>query len=485
MEPIISKLQEGVKYPRFERDATRIINDLVTHVTKERGIYSSNIEPNPNEHSIWFNTNDKKVYTYIDEKWTVISGDRSFNINSDSNDVLPYPTINILYDQSIIYDRCESNGNYVIITSSNNISKFIYNIIADEDYTILNGNDIVSGTFMIHICNRYVYYIKISDNNISENLEFYASAAQILIYYDGLDYEQEISGDFNKGDIQKLMEDIVLEQEEEISDNLFTQTSIEPMDGSTIVLGANMPDRLSLAGEDVNDVTIYLFNNKLNFEDYDNIYNGFQYYNLTIFANCMHIGDITIDTSNGEYIDNSNISQMNCIVGNNNKLIIECPIENITEELSLFIINMNDNDKSSVHLKTNGHVTIYDYVNLCKTPFTSDGDGFNVLLENIYITTTMRDFSNPSFVMNFIDGNGDVIIDSELDIDSIQSNVVEQLNNTTVYTTTQNANEFLYRTYNITADTAENHTIRYDDHIHIEYRKLNGEVIYEKNVYYS
>ena len=64
MEPIISKLQEGVKYPRFERDATKTINDLVEHITKERGIYSSSIEPNPNEHSIWFNTNDNTLYIY-------------------------------------------------------------------------------------------------------------------------------------------------------------------------------------------------------------------------------------------------------------------------------------------------------------------------------------------------------------------------------------------------------------------------------------
>ena len=30
MEPVVNKLQEGVKYPRFERDATKTINDLVT-----------------------------------------------------------------------------------------------------------------------------------------------------------------------------------------------------------------------------------------------------------------------------------------------------------------------------------------------------------------------------------------------------------------------------------------------------------------------
>lgn len=74
MEPIISKLQEGVKYPRFERDATKTINDLVEHITKERGVYSSSIEPNPNEHKVWFNTNNNTLNIYENGKWNTISG---------------------------------------------------------------------------------------------------------------------------------------------------------------------------------------------------------------------------------------------------------------------------------------------------------------------------------------------------------------------------------------------------------------------------
>ena len=74
MEPIISKLQEGVKYPRFERDATTIINDLVEHITKERGVYSSSIEPNPSEHKVWFNTNTNTLNIYENGKWNGISG---------------------------------------------------------------------------------------------------------------------------------------------------------------------------------------------------------------------------------------------------------------------------------------------------------------------------------------------------------------------------------------------------------------------------
>ena len=71
MEPIISKLQEGVKYPRFERDATTIINDLVEHITKERGVYSSSIEPNPNEHKVWFNTNNNTLNIYENRSFVI------------------------------------------------------------------------------------------------------------------------------------------------------------------------------------------------------------------------------------------------------------------------------------------------------------------------------------------------------------------------------------------------------------------------------
>lgn len=483
METVLSKLQEGVKYPRFERDATRIINDLVTHVTKERGIYSSSIEPNPNEHSIWFNTNDKKIYTYIDGKWTIISGDRSFNINTDSTNISPYPTINILYDTNLSAE-CDSHNNYVIITSSNNIVNFINNVIEGDDYTILNGNDIVSGTFIIYINNKYVYYIKISDNYISENLEFYASAAQILIYYDGSDYIQEISGSFNKGDTKELVNSIILEHEEEIDDGLFTQTSIEPEDGSIIILGTNMPNNLTLAGDDVDDVTIYLFNNRLNFEWNDNINSSFNYYNLTIYANCVNIGDITISTSGDEYMDNGYIETINCIVGNNNNFKIEGPIERMTSELYLYVIDMNDNDNSSIQLYTDGYVTINDYVNLCKTPFKCGPEP--IQFSNVYITTTLKDFQNEALSIDFAHSDGIVIIDSVLDNDGhMADNIMSSLFQANVYTTDRDVNEFLYREYNIQANDAVNRTVRYDNHIHIDYRTTAGKLLYIRDVYYS
>lgn len=74
--PIIPKLETQQKYPLFYAEATKTINDVIEHITKERGVYSSNIEPDPKEHNIWFNTNDNKLYHWVEEEqsWKTISG---------------------------------------------------------------------------------------------------------------------------------------------------------------------------------------------------------------------------------------------------------------------------------------------------------------------------------------------------------------------------------------------------------------------------
>lgn len=102
MEPIISKLQEGVKYPRFERDATKTINDLVDHITKERGVYSSSIEPNPSEHSVWFNTNDNTLYIYNKGVWR--------NINDKNTDISDTPFVFYCSSGTLYYNGNNQGG---------------------------------------------------------------------------------------------------------------------------------------------------------------------------------------------------------------------------------------------------------------------------------------------------------------------------------------------------------------------------------------
>ena len=125
MEPIISKLQEGVKYPRFERDATTIINDLVEHITKVRGVYSSSIEPNPNEHKVWFNTNNNTLNIYENGRWNTISGQGGGG-GSSSGAIINSATINSpTIKDGLITGNVNINGatiNSGIITGSTNIN---------------------------------------------------------------------------------------------------------------------------------------------------------------------------------------------------------------------------------------------------------------------------------------------------------------------------------------------------------------------------
>ena len=125
MEPVVNKLQEGVKYPRFERDATKTINDLVEHITKERGVYSSSIEPNPNEHKVWFNTNDDTLNIYENGRWNPIGrkggsiGDVTLsgetisgnaNINLSLNGFISDVTVKDSYFTDVKYIRMGSDA---------------------------------------------------------------------------------------------------------------------------------------------------------------------------------------------------------------------------------------------------------------------------------------------------------------------------------------------------------------------------------------
>jgi hypothetical protein len=66
-KPIIPELETQQKYPLFYAEATKTINDIIEHITNERGIYTSNIEPDPRDHIYWLNTNLGILYKYNEE----------------------------------------------------------------------------------------------------------------------------------------------------------------------------------------------------------------------------------------------------------------------------------------------------------------------------------------------------------------------------------------------------------------------------------
>lgn len=194
MEPIISKLQEGVKYPRFERDATKTINDLVEHITKERGVYSSSIEPNPNEHSIWFNTDTNTLMIYNNHVWRDFSGSGSSSGWSVENALLYTNNegnlaIGDIKDKTFyILNVDTDNVNYIEITNlSDDIEFYIFissmperlyfpysNVITNYDTIVRHttGNNIVGMSVLAHKIGITVEFSIINDKTDASNKNY-------------------------------------------------------------------------------------------------------------------------------------------------------------------------------------------------------------------------------------------------------------------------------------------------------------------------
>ena len=192
MEPILSKLQEGVKYPRFERDATKTINDLVDHITKERGVYSSSIEPNPSEHSIWFNTDTNTLMIYNNHVWRDFSSssskwsvenakiyslnesslkinnikDKTFYILDVNIDTINYIEIPSLLDDIEFYIFISSMPERLYFPNSNIITN--YDTIVRHTTT----NNIVGMSVLAHKIGITVEFSIINDKTDSSNKNY-------------------------------------------------------------------------------------------------------------------------------------------------------------------------------------------------------------------------------------------------------------------------------------------------------------------------
>lgn len=178
MEPVVNKLQEGVKYPRFERDATTIINDLVEHITKERGVYSSSIEPNPNEHNVWFNTNDNTLKIYNDNVWRDFSGNSSgwsientqfYTINESSLRI-----DNIKNKTFYILDADISKTNYIEIPNlSDDIEFYIFISSMPERLYFPNSNIITNyDTIVRHTTTNNIVGMSVLAHKVGITVEF-------------------------------------------------------------------------------------------------------------------------------------------------------------------------------------------------------------------------------------------------------------------------------------------------------------------------
>lgn len=486
MEPILSKLQEGVKYPRFERDATKTINDLVDHITKERGVYSSSIEPNPNEHSIWFNTNNNTLYIYDGNTWVTVS-DKNVHISKEREEFLPYPVINILNSTSHISEwYIEENKHYVIIINANNIREYLnyivdYNNDNERQFIIIGDNTNINGTFLVNIYDTYIYYIKLSSSYIEEDNVFYCSNGHL--YYigentNGEGNDFEITGFYSEEYLNNTIENYEGDSIENINLN---SIFIEPEEDAKIIIGNSTYNNLiSIFGEYFCG-NVYMYSNKLQLGGLnDGIVNidHISWDNVYVYCNCKKIGDITITFNNNSIYD-LYIPMITFFVGNNNKLVIPTDIAEHISNCHIYVINETNGDNSSVHIRgLNG--TIEEYVNLCKTKLYSTGK--HKLTCKTFISTTIDDLDR-------IDDPIDILTCETVIIDALYRPFVNGNINGLVdmregYTTSEELANYLHTEYNVQWETVINNTVYYNDRVDVEYiTKHTNRIVYKRTIH--
>lgn len=403
MEPILSKLQEGVKYPRFERDATKTINDLVEHITKERGVYSSSIEPNPNEHNIWFNTNDNTLYIYNKGVWKTIN-------NKDTD----------IFNEPIVF----------------------------------------------YCSNGRLYYSADTTNNSG--------------------YPINISGFYNKERLKYIIEE---DAGESIENMNLRMIFIEPEDNAIVIIGEDkLITDITMVGTELNDANIYIYNNILNIGNAgdavaDDEGLGINWYNITVYCNRKHSGNIEILHSNSDLI--LYIYIINFIVGNNNTLIIDQSVANDIHECNIYVIKETDNDKSKVLLPDTIDGFIQDYVNLCGT--TLEGTGGNNIPCHTIITTTINEIDRP-----YID-------DSVINMSKCETLIIDATYRpfrytayleylryfcikVKIYVTDIQFYDFL-KSQGLKPIMAVANNSYYDDKVIVNYKETDGTDIYNKTIY--
>lgn len=184
-KPIIPELETQQKYPLFYAEATKTINDIIKHITKERGVYTSNIEPDPKEHIYWFNTNLNVLCKYDEniKAFVAIGGEGSGGVDYDTLMSLLDKKQNInddnlnTNDTTIIGAINEINGN---IQEAKNKIEELYNDKQDKTDNTLNTKD-KTITGAINEINTKVYKkgYNIGVVYISESIE--PNAGQITI----------------------------------------------------------------------------------------------------------------------------------------------------------------------------------------------------------------------------------------------------------------------------------------------------------------
>jgi hypothetical protein len=485
MEPILSKLQEGVKYPRFERDVTKTINDLVDHITKERGIYSSSIEPNPNEHKIWFNTNDNKLYIHIDGEWNITSGDRSFNINTNRNYINSYPTINIFYESYTGNDYLLQDSVYIIVISTSNIERELYNIARyDSSYYYLNTVK-GGGVFVIYAYYGYIYINKISEQQTFENIICKSDNDVEIIIVNNNGIIDTYNYDYNQVVTKNMIED---DFNMELSYDYNFLINAHSYD--TLILGEmkDLGTNFGLVGN-ADEVDIYSYGNNIIFcGDYEdalteNIPCHFETINIHI--GCAGKGETLIH----DPIDVSNkyIADLNIYTGHGRSVNIGDTILGYTEYLNFIAI---DNPKYRYDFvkeyrcflnitSNNIEIRIHNYINFTNGKINYKGNG-SLNFYNIFISSNINDFElefNADFY-NIKQIIADVYVEKENLENFNFTNLINQCNDNRIHLyTTSNKFENYINTHNGYSEIVTKSQTQDDTHVYITYRNSKGSIV--------
>ena len=207
---VVPTLETQQKYPLFYAEATKTINNIIEHISKERGIYTSNIEPDPKEHTIWFNTNFNTIYFYNEKtkSFIPITGGGGGDLSAITT------LITDLRKEIGDSDAWNNDGQYnTIYAALDGLQTQIQDIITV--YTVSNKNEL----FDMHL-SFGVYKIEEYDGNIKNGKRYYIlivggkGAAKIHKLYgnDGIFEQKTIDGvnqfvkvDLNTSNISEII----------------------------------------------------------------------------------------------------------------------------------------------------------------------------------------------------------------------------------------------------------------------------------------
>lgn len=446
--PIIPKLETQQKYPLFYAEATKTINDIIEHITKERGVYSSNIEPDPKEHNIWFNTNDNKIYRWVEEEqsWKIISGSGSseivyfteskgdfynskiyiFDGNKYDSDISKISPIEPITNFEAILINCD------FINSDNN------NHDINLDFKYINGDTNTNkGIYYVKYIDGYCIVTKLTNNTVIYGKDI--EGAQLMdvggpdlvedgvrVGRDYIEIKNDVIDDIGIGTVGiSVTSASMLEIPKDITFCPYDEFYIDTLILYGDVNFNHFEQYLDKFDGDISKMIIYNGNNGINTPPNIHIYNAICDYSIRFNA-------INVQTNNhlnppfGD-INNMILCNTGDYVEINNEYNVETggpfiPVYVLYGKFNIeYTINSQVNDFNIVFTEIPKYIKIRDYSDgapitlfiFCKPEHKEQIEELITdakLAENIYVLYRLIDVNHIGDEINIVDDNEDIDI---------------------------------------------------------------------------